>query len=249
MIAFFQGCCISVEVRDLFFQDLPKTLLARSSQDFYQAVCLALCQVLPSCTMSEWQAVRGTLEQLIVDEVLDTAYSTEFVAGLPMFDMTVYRCPLLLCQIFTTTIQFLTNHKVCQFDWMIPQVWHQAVKNYAHIMKDILNLSADIYANNLLDAAGLAPSAFLFVIGQLFCHSCKVAGCVPPSSSELLFVWCLELVSQAADLMTRHPGDSSLSNAARQQAKTLCSVLSWMPGSEHQAMLQLKIYSLLADVR
>ena len=85
--------------------------------------------------------------------------------------------------------------------------------------------------------------ALLFVVGQLFCHSCEASRCLPNTGSSHLFMWSLELLMNVEELVKNEDTEdaSLVVSSVDQERRTFFMALDTVPSLEQRTTLKQKL--------
>ncbi|NXA50901.1 GEMI4 protein, partial [Nothocercus julius] len=192
LLAWMECCCISTELEDTML-----TLLVLDGDNpeevnlFSKGFLVALVQVLPWCSHSEWKRLVRVVQSLLQRQVLHVPYTLEYVQHLPLLNLRPFAHCLQLSVLLLRGFQLLCSSSCSA--WLPAAAWLHVLQLYCSSLSDLLA--------SLRSAAGLPAEAaaqeLAFVCVQLFCHVLHVATMLPHGGhSEPLVVVALEALSQ-----------------------------------------------------
>ncbi|NXC42679.1 GEMI4 protein, partial [Penelope pileata] len=215
LLAWMECCCVSTELSQTML-----TLLAVNVDNpeevnlFSKGFLVALIQVLPWCSHSEWKRLVHVVTNLLERQVLHVPYTLEYVQYMPLLNLRPFACCLQLSVLFLRGFQLLCSSSCST--WLSPQAWLHVVQLYCSSLTELLSSVKSTPQPSPLHPAAdrsLVEEAS-FVCIQVFCHLLHVAAMLPPDSggSEPLLVVALEVLSQYEAFSS---ADTSPSNVLR----------------------------------
>ncbi|KAJ7990281.1 hypothetical protein DPEC_G00298690 [Dallia pectoralis] len=260
LLAWMECCCLSDELRDTMLTTLA---LDQHRPDdvnmFSKGVLVAVTQVLPWSTVTEWARLLGAMRELLCSGRLHVPYSLEYVDFLPLLDLRPFSCELRLSVLVLRVLQLLCGSS-CS-DWLPGQGWTHVGRLYAGAVRELVdslrgklplsNANADS-PNRLKpdeadsDAKPSASQEVLFVLSQLFCHVQHAQVMMPGGECESLFLCALEILTHYQAVLVAHPSSSSHleSRNARHFFTTITDNLG---NGEMKAVLHQKISQLVSS--
>ncbi|NXX97346.1 GEMI4 protein, partial [Centropus bengalensis] len=197
LLAWMECCCVSTELRETML-----TLLAVNVDNpeevnlFSKGFLVALIQVLPWCSHSEWKRLMHVVENLLQRQILHVPYTLEYVQYMPLLNLRPFAPYLQFSVLFLRGFQLLCSSSCST--WLSAGAWLHVVQLYCSSLTDLLG--------SVRSAAGLLSGpaegrSFLqevsFTCIQMFCHLLHVAAMLPDKGcSEPLVVVALEILSQ-----------------------------------------------------
>ncbi|NWR84662.1 GEMI4 protein, partial [Furnarius figulus] len=209
LLAWMECCCVSPALRDTMLTLL--TINVDNPEEvnlFSKGFLVALIQVLPWCSHSEWKRLVQVVENLLQKQVLHVPYTLEYVQYMPLLNLRPFACSLQLSVLFLRGFQLLCSSSCST--WLPAEAWLHVVQLYCSSLTDLL-ASIKSAAHPAEDRS--SPQELSFLCIQMFCHLLHVAAMLPGEGcSEPLVVVALEILSQY-EASSR--ADTSPSNALR----------------------------------
>ncbi|KAM3620715.1 uncharacterized protein V6R79_000936 [Siganus canaliculatus] len=155
LLAWMECCSLS--------DSLQSTMLSHLSVDrcqlnhismFSKGVLLALTQILPWCSVSQWTRLLRVLENLITSSCLHVPFSLEYVDCLPLLDLRMFSFELRLSVLLLRVLQLLCGS--CCSHWLSADGWTHVARLYAHAVKDMMS---SVRAKLPLPSSGVSPSS------------------------------------------------------------------------------------------
>lgn len=146
---------------------------------FSKGLLVALTQILPCCTVSQWSRLLGALRELIASQRLHVPFSLEYVDYLPLLDLKRFSCELRLSVLLLRVLQLLCGSSCSHW---LPAGWLHVGRLYSHAVREMMSsLRAKLppKASCASNAPQMSEEALkesvpsqevLFVLSQLFCH-------------------------------------------------------------------------------
>ncbi|NWU97827.1 GEMI4 protein, partial [Upupa epops] len=192
LLAWMECCCVSAVL-----QDTMLTLLMVNVDNpeevnlFSKGFLVALIQVFPWCSHSEWKRVTHVVENLLQRRVLHVPYTLEYVQYMPLLNLRPFACYLQLSVLLLRGFQLLCSSSCST--WLPADAWLHVVQLYCGSLTDLL-CSVKSTAGSLSHSSAQEVS---FICIQMFCHLLHVATMLPDKGcSEPLVVLALEILSQ-----------------------------------------------------
>lgn len=129
---------------------LQSTMLSRLSLDqrqldhvsmFSKGLLVALAQILPWCSISQWTRLLRALRELITSGRLHVPFSLEYVDYLPLLDLRRFSCELRLSVLLLRVLQLLCGSS-CS-DWLSADGWAHVGRLYSHAVREMINSVRD----------------------------------------------------------------------------------------------------------
>ncbi|NXS73378.1 GEMI4 protein, partial [Pandion haliaetus] len=213
LLAWMECCCVSAALRDTML-----TLLAVNVDNpeevnlFSKGFLVALIQVLPWCSHSEWKRLTHVVENLLQRQILHVPYTLEYVQYMPLLNLRPFACYLQFSVLFLRGFQLLCSSSCST--WLPAEAWLHVVQLYCGSLTDLLGSvksTAGPPSHPAEDRTSTQEVSFICI--QMFCHLLHVAAMLPDKGcSESLVVVALEIISQYE---TFSSADTSPSNTLR----------------------------------
>ncbi|XP_061584913.1 gem-associated protein 4 [Cololabis saira] len=138
LLAWLECCCVS--------DSLKSTMLSCLSLDqrqpdhvnmFSKGLLVALTQILPWCSISQWTRLLRVLRELITSGRLNVPFSLEYVDYLPLLDLRQFSCDLRLSVLLLRVFQLLCGSSCSH--WLSASGCSHVSRLYAHAVRDIIN--------------------------------------------------------------------------------------------------------------
>ncbi|NXG35843.1 GEMI4 protein, partial [Dromaius novaehollandiae] len=197
LLAWMECCCMSTALRETML-----TLLAVNVDNpeevnlFSKGFLVALIQVLPWCSHSEWKRLVHVVQSLLQRQVLHVPYTLEYVQHLPLLNLRPFAHYLQFSVLFLRGFQLLCSSSCST--WLPAEAWLHVVQLYCSSLTDLLGSVKRAAVPPVPPAEDPDPAQEAsFVCIQLFCHALHVAAMLPANGcSEPLAVAALEVLSQ-----------------------------------------------------
>uniref|UniRef100_A0A6J0UZI1 Gem-associated protein 4 n=1 Tax=Pogona vitticeps TaxID=103695 RepID=A0A6J0UZI1_9SAUR len=244
LLAWMECCCVSTALREQMLVLLTVNVDNPEEVNlFSKGFLVALVQVFPWCSQSEWRRLVHVVKSLLEREVLYVPYSLEYVHHLPLLNFRPFAYHLQFSVLMLRAFQFLCGASGAT--WLPGEAWKHVSKLYCLGVSDLLGSVKGI-------ARGQWPSVEVksvarelsFVYIQLFCHVLHVAAMLPEEGpGEALLLLSLEVLSQYEAL---HDADESLGSALRKanERHFLESIAENVPNKQLRTMLLQKLRKL-----
>ncbi|XP_029028282.1 gem-associated protein 4 [Betta splendens] len=138
LLAWMECCSIS--------DSLQSTMLSCLSLDqqrtdhvnmFSKGLLVALTQILPWCSISQWSRLLVALRDLITSGRLHVPFSLEYVDYLPLLDLRRFSCELRLSVLLLRVFQLLCGSSCSH--WLSANSWAHVGRLYAHAVRDVMS--------------------------------------------------------------------------------------------------------------
>ncbi|XP_017677149.1 PREDICTED: gem-associated protein 4 [Lepidothrix coronata] len=213
LLAWMECCCVSPALRDTMLALLTVNVDNPEEVNlFSKGFLVALIQVLPWCSHSEWRRLMHVVENLLQRQVLHVPYTLEYVQYMPLLNLRPFACYLQLSVLFLRGFQLLCSSSCST--WLPPEAWLHVVQLYCGSLTDLLTSVKGTAGPPSQPAGdGTSPQEVSFVCIQMFCHLLHVAAMLPGEGcGEPLVVVALEILSQYEAFSN---ADTSPSNTLR----------------------------------
>ncbi|NWY59015.1 GEMI4 protein, partial [Chionis minor] len=213
LLAWMECCCVSTALRETMLTLLTVNVDNPEEVNlFSKGFLVALIQVLPWCSHSEWKRLMHVVEDLLQRQVLHVPYTLEYVQYMPLLNLRPFACYLQFSVLFLRGFQLLCSSSCST--WLPAEAWLHVVQLYCSSMTDLLGSvknTAGPPSHPTEDRASTQEVSFICI--QMFCHLLHVAAMLPDKGcSEPLVVVALEILSQYE---TFSSADTSPSNTLR----------------------------------
>ncbi|NXK09005.1 GEMI4 protein, partial [Herpetotheres cachinnans] len=213
LLAWMECCCVSTALRDTMLTLLTVNVDNPEEVNlFSKGFLVALIQVLPWCSHSEWKRLTHVVENLLQRQVLHVPYTLEYVQYMPLLNLRPFACYLQFSVLFLRGFQLLCSSSCST--WLPAEAWLHVVQLYCSSLTDLLGSvksAAGPPSHPVEDRTSTQEVSFICI--QMFCHLLHVAAMLPDKGcSEPLVVVALEILSQYE---TFSSADTSPSNALR----------------------------------
>ncbi|KAM9853224.1 gem-associated protein 4 [Aulostomus maculatus] len=104
---------------------------------FSKGLLVALTQILPWCSVSQWSRLLRTLKELIASGRLHVPFSLEYVDFLPLLDLRSFASELCLSVLLLRVLQLLCGSSCSH--WMLGNSWAHVGRLYAHAVREMMN--------------------------------------------------------------------------------------------------------------
>ncbi|XP_006641180.3 gem-associated protein 4 isoform X1 [Lepisosteus oculatus] len=247
LLAWMECCCLSADVQTHMLENLMVDMKnAEEVNMFSKGFMVALIQVLPWCTSTEWGRVMEVARHLLQTRCLHVPYSLEYVEFMPLLNLRHFSGDLQLSMLLLRAFQLLCGSS-CS-DWLPQKGWLHVGRLYAGTMRGILE---SVTGKLLPSGQSEAPASdsshgsqeVVFVFVQLFCHLLHVAVMMPAHTYEPLYLAVLEILTQYEAVLKEHP--ASFGALYRDNTKHfLHSIAQNLPDQELRSTVQQKISRL-----
>ncbi|XP_053941166.1 gem-associated protein 4 [Cuculus canorus] len=213
LLAWMECCCVSTELRETMLTLLTVNVDNPEEVNlFSKGFLVALIQVLPWCSHSEWKRLIHVVEDLLQRQVLHVPYTLEYVQYMPLLNLRPFACYLQFSVLFLRGFQLLCSSSCST--WLPAEAWLHVVQLYCSSLTDLLGSvksAARLRSKPAKDTTCTEEVSFICI--QMFCHLLHVAAMLPDEGyGEPLVVVALEILSQYE---TFSSADTSPSNTLR----------------------------------
>ncbi|XP_009571800.1 PREDICTED: gem-associated protein 4 [Fulmarus glacialis] len=213
LLAWMECCCVSTALRETMLTLLTVNVDNPEEVNlFSKGFLVALIQVLPWCSHSEWKRLMHVVENLLQRQVLHVPYTLEYVQYMPLLNLRPFACYLQFSVLFLRGFQLLCSSSCST--WLPAEAWLHVVQLYCGSLTDLLGSvksAAGPPLHSPEDRTSMQEVSFICI--QMFCHLLHVAAMLPSEGcSEPLVVVALEILSQYE---TFSSADTSPSNTLR----------------------------------
>ncbi|XP_054858017.1 gem-associated protein 4 [Eublepharis macularius] len=243
LLAWLECCCISTALRE---QMLVLLMVNMDNPEevnlFSKGFLLAMVQVFPWCSQSEWRRLIHVIKSLLEREVLYVPYSLEYVQYLPLLNFQPFAYHLQFSVLLLRGFQFLCSSNGAT--WLPLEAWKHVARLYCLGLSDMLGSVKGIARCQWHPVEEKNVTRELsFVYIQMFCHTLHVAAMLPDGISEPLLLLSLEILSQYEMLCD---ADESLGRALRKanEKHFLESITQNVTDKELRTMLLQKLNKL-----
>lgn len=244
LLAWMECCCISTALREQMLSLLTVDVDNPEEVNlFSKGFLVALIQVLPWCSHSEWKRLTQVIESLLQRQVLHVPYTLEYVQYMPLLNFKPFAHYLQFSVLFLRGFQLLCSSSCSS--WLPAEAWQHVVRLYSNSLTDLLGSVKRDSLSHWHSADDKNPTQEVsFIYIQVFCHVLHVAAMLPDDrSGEPLLVLALEILSQYETLSA---SDKSLSSALRKanEKHFLESITDNVSNKELRATLLQKLSKL-----
>ncbi|XP_033027804.1 gem-associated protein 4 [Lacerta agilis] len=245
LLAWMECCCVSAAMREQMLALLAVNVDNPEEVNlFSKGFLVALVQVFPWCSHSEWRRLVGVVQSLLDQEVLYVPYSLEYVQFLPLLNFRPFSYHLQFSVLLLRAFQFLCGTSGCT--WLPAEAWKHVARLYCLAVSDLMGSVKGIARNQWQPAQekNNVTRELSFVYIQIFCHALHVAAMLPDDSTgEPLLLLSLEILSQYEML---YDADESLGSALRKanERHFLESIAENVTNKELRTMLLQKLRKL-----
>ncbi|KAJ6657275.1 hypothetical protein lerEdw1_002642 [Lerista edwardsae] len=213
LLAWMECCCISTAMREQMLVLLVVNVDNPEEVNlFSKGFLLALIQVFPWCSQSEWQRLTHVVKSLLEREVLYIPYSLEYIQYLPLLNYRPFAYHLQFSVLLLRAFQFLCSSSGAT--WLSEDTWKHVARLYCLSLSDLLSSVKNIAHCQWHPAEEKNMTRELsFVYIQLYCHTLHVSAMLPDNGTgETLLLLALEILSQYEML---YDADESLGSTLR----------------------------------
>ncbi|XP_015282902.1 PREDICTED: gem-associated protein 4 [Gekko japonicus] len=243
LLAWLECCCVSTAVREQMLVLLKINMDNPEEVNlFSKGFLLAMVQVFPWCSQSEWRRLVHVIKSLLDREVLYVPYSLEYVQHLPLLNFQPFAYHLQFSVLLLRGFQFLCSSSGAT--WLPGEAWKHVARLYCLSLSDLLGSVKGVARCQWHPTEEKNMTRELsFVYIQMFCHTLHVAAMLPESTGEPLLLLSLEILSQYQMLCE---ADESLGRALRKanEKHFLESIAENVTNKELRTMLQQKLSKL-----
>ncbi|XP_048374470.1 gem-associated protein 4 [Sphaerodactylus townsendi] len=243
LLAWLECCCVSTALRE---QMLVLLMINMDNPDevnlFSKGFLLALVQVFPWCSQSEWRRLVHVIKSLLEREILYVPYSLEYVHHLPLLNFQPFAYHLQFSVLLLRGFQFLCSSSGAT--WLSVEAWKHVARLYCLGLSDLLGSvkgTPCCHWHPMEEKSVTQELSFVYI--QMFCHTLHVAAMLPEGTGEPLLVLSLEILSQYKNLCD---ADESLGRALRKanEKHFLESIAENVSNKELRTLLQQKLSKL-----
>ncbi|XP_060549235.1 gem-associated protein 4 [Pantherophis guttatus] len=244
LLAWLETCCVSTALRE---QMLVLLVINVDNPEevnlFSKGFLVALVQVFPWCSQSEWRRLVHVIKSLLEREILYVPYSLEYVQYLPLLNFRPFAYHLQLSVLLLRAFQFLCGSSGTT--WMPAEAWKHIGRLYCLSLSDLLGSVKTIARGQWHSAEEknvIRELSFVYI--QIFCHTLHIAAMLPNNGTgEPLLLLSLEVLSQYEML---YDLDESLGSALRKanEIHFLESIVENVTNKELRTMLLHKLHKL-----
>ncbi|XP_077168925.1 gem-associated protein 4 [Paroedura picta] len=243
LLAWLECSCVSTALREQMLVLLKVNMDNPEEVNlFSKGFLLALVQVFPWCSQSEWRRLIHVIRSLLEREVLYVPYSLEYVQHLPLLNFQPFACHLQFSVLLLRGFQFLCSSSGAT--WLPVEAWKHVARLYCLSLSELLGSVKSVARCQRHPAEEKNVTRELsFVYIQMFCHALHVAAMLPEGTGEPLLLLSLEILSQYQMLCD---SDESLGRALRKanEKHFLESITENVTNKELRTMLQQKLSKL-----
>lgn len=244
LLAWLETCCVSTALREQMLVLLMVNVDNPEEVNlFSKGFLVALVQVFPWCSQSEWRRLVHVIKSLLEREILYVPYSLEYVQYLPLLNFRPFAYHLQLSVLLLRAFQFLCGASGAT--WMPAEAWKHAGRLYCLSLSDLLGSVKTIARgqwHSVEEKNVVRELSFVYI--QMFCHTLHVAAMLPNhGTGDPLLLVSLEILSQYELL---YDLDESLGSALRKANEThfLESIVENVTNKELRTMLLHKLHKL-----
>ncbi|XP_061326271.1 gem-associated protein 4 [Pezoporus flaviventris] len=196
LLAWMECCCISTALRETMLTLLTVNVDNPEEVNlFSKGFLVALIQVLPWCSHSEWKRLAHVVENLLQRQILHVPYTLEYVQHMPLLNLRPFACYLQFSMLFLRAFQLLCSSSCST--WLPAEAWFHVVQLYCSSLTDLLGSVKSIAGSPSHPEDGTFTQEVSFICIQMFCHLLHVAAMLPEQGcSEPLVVVALEILLQ-----------------------------------------------------
>lgn len=216
LLAWIECCCLSDHIQEIMLDSLSLNLLNPEEVIMFgKGLLVAVSQVLPWCTVSEWQRLLKVLHKLLQSDKLHVPYSLEYVDFLPLLDLRSFAHDLQVSVFLLRIFQLLCGSSCT--GWLPPQGWAHvgwlcatALRGIIDSVKNKVPLQSTTTTSpksHIMSSGNLCQEV-LFVLTQLFCHVLHMQ-VMMPGQPEPLFLCALDILSHYEAVLSVYPKSST----------------------------------------
>ncbi|KAI5626744.1 gem-associated protein 4 [Silurus asotus] len=211
LLAWIECCCLSDHVQEIMLDSLSLNLLNPEEVTmFSKGLLVAVSQVLPWCTVGEWQRLLKVLCELLQSEKLHVPYSLEYVDFLPLLDLRSFAHDLQLSVFLLRMFQLLCGSSCA--GWLPSQGWAHVGRLCATAMRGIIETvkkkmpiqNTTTSPKSPIMSSGDLCKEVLFVLTQLYCHALHMQVMIP-GQPEPLYLCALDILSHYEVVLSAYP--------------------------------------------
>ncbi|XP_030328596.1 gem-associated protein 4 [Strigops habroptila] len=196
LLAWMECCCVSTALRETMLTLLRVNVDNPEEVNlFSKGFLVALIQVLPWCSHSEWKRLTHVVKNLLERQILHVPYTLEYVQYIPLLNLRPFACYLQFSVLFLRGFQLLCSSSCST--WLQAEAWFHVVQLYCSSLTDLLGSVKSIAGSPSHPEDRTSTQEVSFICIQMFCHLLHVAAMLPEQGcSEPLVVVALEILSQ-----------------------------------------------------
>ncbi|KAM9526151.1 gem-associated protein 4 [Guaruba guarouba] len=196
LLAWMECCCVSTALRETMLTLLTVNVDNPEEVNlFSKGFLVALIQVLPWCSHSEWKRLAHVVEALLQRQILHVPYTLEYVQYMPLLNLRPFACYLQFSVLFLRGFQLLCSSSCST--WLPADAWFHVVQLYCSSLTELLGSVKSIAGSPSHPEDRTSTQEVSFICIQMFCHLLHVAAMLPEQGcSEPLVVVALEILSQ-----------------------------------------------------
>lgn len=244
LLAWIECCCLSDNIQEIMLDSLSLNLLNPEEVTmFSKGLLVAVSQVLPWCTVGEWQRLLKVLHELLQSDKLHVPYSLEYVDFLPLLDLRFFAHELQASVFLLRTLQLLCGSSCA--GWLPPKGWAHVGRLCATAMRGIIDSvknKVPLQSTTTSPTSGNLSQEVLFVLTQLFCHVLHIQ-VMMPGQPEPLFLCALDILSHYESLLAAYPKSSTAVQVANTR-HFLTTISDNLQCTDMRAVLHQKIAQL-----
>uniref|UniRef100_K7G686 Gem nuclear organelle associated protein 4 n=1 Tax=Pelodiscus sinensis TaxID=13735 RepID=K7G686_PELSI len=213
LLAQMECCCISTTLREQMLSLLAVNMDNPEEVNlFSKGFLVALIQVLPWCSHSEWKQLTHVIDSLLHRQVLHVPYTLEYVQYMPLLNFRPFARHLQFSVLLLRGFQLLCSSSCSS--WLPVEGWQHVVRLYCSSLTDLLgSVQRESLSHRQSDDDRDPTQEVSFIYIQVFCHVLHVAAMLPDDGTgEPLLVLALEILSQYKTLSA---SDKSLNSTLR----------------------------------
>ncbi|XP_014347692.1 gem-associated protein 4 [Latimeria chalumnae] len=240
LLAWMECCCMS----EMMMERMLSLLIVNEKNPeevnmFSKGFLVALIQVLPWCSLSEWKRLGCVVKSLLQRELLHVPYSLEYVDFMPLLNLRPFAHDLQFSLLLLRAFQLLCSCS-CS-DWLPVDGWKHVARLCGSSMAEILESIKSKLAPSELKEQGSSERVqeAIFVFIQLFCHVLHIMAMMTEGTTEPLYFVSLEFLSQYEALCVADRSNSCLKKA--NEKHFLQSIAENVTDNEQRTALLQKI--------
>ncbi|XP_075627953.1 gem-associated protein 4 [Balearica regulorum gibbericeps] len=244
LLAWMECCCVSAALRETMLTLLTVNVDNPEEVNlFSKGFLVALIQVLPWCSHSEWKRLVHVVENLLQRQILYVPYTLEYVQYMPLLNLRPFACYLQFSVLFLRGFQLLCSSSCST--WLPAEAWFHVVQLYCSSLTDLLDSVKSVAgppSHPTEDRTSTQEVSFICI--QMFCHLLHVAAMLPDKGcGEPLVVAALEILSQYETFSSADTSPSSRLRRANEK-HFLESIVDNVSDKELRGILLQKLSKL-----
>ncbi|XP_027003102.2 gem-associated protein 4 [Tachysurus fulvidraco] len=248
LLAWIECCCLSDHIQEIMLDTLSLNMLDPEELNmFSKGLLVAVSQVLPWCTVGEWQRLLKVLHELLQSNKLHVPYSLEYVDFLPLLNLRSFPNDLQVSVFLLRMFQLLCGSSCA--GWLPKQGWAHVGLLCASAMRGIIDsvrnklpLQSTTSSKSPIMSIENLSQEVLFVLTQLFCHVLHMQVMIP-GQPEPLFLCALEILSHYEAVLSAYPKSSTTLQVANTR-HFLTTITDNLQCTDMKAVLHQKIAQL-----